>query len=169
MARKVFVSYKYNDPFVYKIGNLGTCRDYVDIIMDLLEDVHIYKGEEDGNDLSQFKDDTIRTYLKDKIRDSSVTIVLISQGMKSYEPEEDQWIPWEISYSLREKNFEGRTSAPNGLLGVIIPDQFGAYNHYFEYSNCSICNVRTHKTQNLFSILKNNMFNRKAPTTQSCT
>lgn len=172
MPRKIFVSYKHGDTNVAQLPSpfnvLGTCRDYVDVIIKLLGDVEIYKGEEADNDLSMFKDTTVRTHLKEKIRDSSVTIVLISKGMKAAESELDQWIPWEIKYSLRRKAYGEKRSNSNGMLAVIIPDEYGTYNHYFEYSGCGHCNVRTHKINELFEIIRNNMFNKKIPTVQEC-
>ncbi len=167
MSRKAFVSYKYSDPQVY--GGVGvTCRNYVDVIQNKLEDVHIYKGEEDGKDLSNFADSTIETKLKEKIRDSSVTIVLLSKGMVEVKSEKDQWIPWEMKYSLLKTTVDGNTSLPNGLLAVVIPDSVGSYEHYFQYSGCGFCNSVTHNRDWLFEIMKNNMFNRKQPKTDSC-
>lgn len=164
---KVFISYKYNDPFVY--GGTGiTCRDYVDAIQNQINEVHIYKGEEDGNDLSQFARSTIETRLKEKIRDSSVTIVLISKGMKAAQSERDQWIPWEVKYSLLKSTAEGRTSLANGLLAVVIPDESGSYGHYFTHAGCTYCTTVNHNTEWLFEIMKNNMFNRKQPKLNTC-
>ena len=165
MARKIFVSYKHGDssvrpPFDTDFYNgLTTTRDYVDCLMTLFAGEQIYKGE--GNeDLSEFKDETIRSRLKDKIWDSSVTIVLISPEMKDpHEIESDQWIPWEISYSLKAITRGERTSKTNAMLAVVLPSKLGGYNYYYEtHSNC---NCRTLKTYPLFEILKRNMFNRK--------
>lgn len=168
MARKVFVSYKHADSLVYPIGLRGTCRDYVDAIMAKLEDVEIYKGEDGDNDLSAFKDTTIRTHLKEKIRDSSVTAVLITKGMKESRRELDQWIPWEVKYSLRRKAYGERRSNSNGMLAVIIPDEAGRYDHYYQPTNCVHCNTVTHKTSQLFEIISKNMFNKKAPSIAIC-
>jgi hypothetical protein len=72
MGRKVFVSYKHGDNSVQG----GTARDYVDYLSENTLKNDVYKGEY-NEDLSAFKDDTIKNRLKDKIHDSSVTLVLV--------------------------------------------------------------------------------------------
>ena len=132
MGRKVFVSYKYKDTNVRQIPNITLyehrrtrVRDYVDILQGLLEKVgqNINKGERDGEDMSVLEDSTIQSVLGDKIYDSTITLVLISPNMKDpLLPEIEQWIPWEISYSLREQSREGRTSKTNGVMAIVLPD-----------------------------------------------
>lgn len=143
--RKVFVSYKYADCDVQHLSISGwertTARTYVDEIMEKSNkyDVLVYKGEKDGEDLSMLSDDTIWSSLKEKIYDSSVTIVLISPNMREpYAEEKDQWIPSEIQYSLRRVTRNGRTSQRNALLFVILPDYNGSYNYYKYMKHFSI-------------------------------
>jgi len=130
MGRKVFVSYKHSDANVENLRGFGdTARAYVDYLMEHRLSDEIYKGE--GNeDISQFKDDTIKTHLKNKIHDSSITLVLISPGMKEpHKMESEQWIPWEVSYSLKEITRSDKLSHTNGIIAIILPDQFGSYEH----------------------------------------
>lgn len=165
MANKIFVSYKHKDSKVKpilnsSIGVITTARHYVDVIEELLdEDDHLYKGEREGEDIGNLVDSTIGSKLGDKIFDSSVTIVLISKGMKEDRSEKEQWIPWEISYSLREQSRLGGRSKSNAILAVVLPDEYGDYS-YFMTANL-VCNSITYKTGELFQILRDNMFNLK--------
>lgn len=168
---KVFISYKYADSSVFQIperkdeNGLTTARHYVDIIQENFEDMkHINKGEKDGEDLSDFKVETIKSKLRDKIYDSRVTIVLISPRMRSFaETEDDQWIPWEIKYSLKEPTRGGRTSKRNAILGVVLPDRLGHYGYAYIRNNCYGCTCVSYPLTNSFSILKDLVLNRKAP------
>jgi hypothetical protein len=173
MGYKVFISYKYSDTNVQMLdGNYyTTARNYVDKIQTLMQATdHLNKGEDDGEDLSDFQDTTIQTHLKDKIYDSSITVVLISKSMMDpYKREEDQWIPWEVAYSLRDKTRDGRTSRTNGMLAIALPDENGSYSYFIEEHYCRFCDTTIYKTNVLFKILRENMFNHKNPSISQCT
>lgn len=183
MGRNVFVSYKYMDQQVQKlqdryyddvngvkqwINRATRCRDYVDDIMTTLTaDDHVYVGEKDGESLEDFARGTIGSKLADKLFRSSVTIVLISKGMKDpVKQEQHQWIPWEISYSLKEQTREDQKSRTNGVLAVVVPDEMGSYEYYITRNEP--CNCRTLNTPFLFQILAENMFNVKQPNCREC-
>jgi len=172
MRRKIFISYKYADELVadlgmkrYVIKNGGIIstprntrvRDYVDAVQVKIGKEHINLGEKDGESLANFSDGAIETSLKSKIRQSSITIVLVSKGMKTSGNERDQWVPWEISYSLRTVPTGGYTKQMNAILGVVLPDETGTYNWY--YTPNPICDCVTHHTSKLFKILSDNTFN----------
>lgn len=170
MGRKIFISYKYSDARVQQLNaNYNTkARHYVDRLQELLDDGdHINKGEQDGQSLADFSDEHIGSKLRDKIYDSSVTIVLISKGTKNpFENERNQWMPWEISYSLKEHSRDDRTSKTNAILAVALPDEYGSYEYYITQN--TICNSRTLHTDFLFDIMSKNMFNTKVPATRDC-
>lgn len=184
MGKNIFVSYKYKDTLVKDlnkkemrlvgIGQFASVtrqtrvRDYVDELYNILDrEDHINLGERDGESLADFSNSYIESSLKRKIFRSSITIVMISKGMKDiYTNETDQWIPWEISYSLRETVREDRVSRMNAILGIVLPDENNSYDWY--YIENSICNCTTHFTNKLFAILSSNMFNMKNPLERTC-
>ena len=135
MGKKIFVSYKYADNQVQSLPNVffedTTARHYVDEIQELLEeDDHINKGENDDEDMGSLANSTIGSKLGDKIFDSTVTIVVVSKGMKENKSEKEQWIPWEISYSLSVQSRQGQNSKTNAVLVVVLPDENGSYEYY---------------------------------------
>lgn len=170
--RKIFVSYKYADSQVAPLylatsaGETTQCRHYVTALEQLLYGKgHIYKGERDNEPLDGFKDETIESKLRNKIFDSSVTIILISRGMKNlFQSEDDQWIPWEISYSLKEMTKGDRTSGTNAMLAVVIPDAANSYAYMVNHYSC----VTMWNTGDLFQILHLNMFNRNQKNLTRC-
>lgn len=111
MARKTFISYKYSD-VVQGRGN-NNLRDK--IIARLGEDARFYKGENGYTEnLSGYSAEYIKQVLKDKLYDTSVTIVIISPNMRN-----SKWIEWELEYSLRNVTRGDRTSRPNGIIAVV--------------------------------------------------
>lgn len=177
MGRKIFVSYKYADDSVQNLNffSNSTVRDYVtEFENKLVYSDHIYKGESDGEDLSCLSEEQIWDKLRDRIYDSSVTIVFISPKMReSWNADKSQWIPWEVSFSLKEtsrkdKNGNKITSHSNAMLAVVLPDANGSYSYYYEEKHCCLSGCTTNHTEQLFQILKDNMFNYINGDIRSC-
>lgn len=134
MGRKIFVSYKYADANVKSLPGYSyldgpmTARRYVDELERILGKSNVCKCEHEGEDLSGLSDGTIEKKLSDRIYDSTVTVVLVSPGMRDRtKPDRDQWIPWEVAMSIRLLTRGGRTSQRNSVIAVILPDRLGSY------------------------------------------
>jgi hypothetical protein len=179
MANKIFVSYKFKDSNVLPLKNglaevydPTTVRSYVDLLENYFDatEFAIYKGESDDEDLSDLSDDQIWEKLKDRIYDSTITIVMISPNMReSNHRDKSQWIPWEISYSLKEIQRNDRISRSNALLAVVLPDSKGSYEYFIVDNNCyQNCRCQTLKIDTLFDILSKNMFNQIEKQHKNC-
>lgn len=180
MGHKIFVSYKYADSNVKQINTFSrehdTVRTYVNQLEKYISETseHIYKGEGDNEDLSDLTEDTIWEKLKERIYDSSLTIIMISPGMRDpYLSDKEQWIPWEISYSLKEvsrktKSGEYKSSFSNAMLAIVLPDRFGSYSYYTYTNTCCSTKCRHLNTNFLFDIMRLNMFNINNPNAEIC-
>lgn len=69
--------------------------------------------------------------IKDRINDNTATVVFISPGMKELGKKEKlQWIPQEISYSIKEMPRNDRISHSNSLLFATLPDKNDQYVYF---------------------------------------
>lgn len=175
---KIFISYKYKDTNVRKITSSSTpdtARDYVNYLSNLLSKKydHIYKGEDDDQPLNHLSEEALWETLKDRLFDTTMTIVLISPNMKENIPDMEQWIPWEISYSLKEEtraNSSGLqvTSHINAMLAVVLPDVMDSYSYFINNHNCCSAKCSTYNFDIIFDILRENMFNIKDDNGKPC-
>ena len=130
MARKVFVSFRFSDGAEYK--------DELCALFDNSTEVINCSEDEDRSNMS---DSTIQKYLYDKLKDTSVTIVLLTpdalQHRKDCWGNYNDWMYDEIRYSLedREKN---RT---NGLIAVYTPEAERMFITTTIHT-CSVCNTK---------------------------
>lgn len=148
MGRKTFISYKYKD------FNCNTLYFRDELIKKLDNFGNIYNGEDGlSDDLTGLKADTIKEKLKDMIHGCTVMIVLISPNMIN-----SKWIPWEISYGLKDVTREELRSRRNGLIGVILPDKTGSIT-YFRTTNS--CNQLIYSDNIAPKIMSTNRYNRK--------
>ena len=189
---KVFISYKYGDDQVsqnldrkywaeetdeitgiIKKETKATGRAYVNFLEEQIGKENILKSEKQNESLKGKSEEQIWEILKPKVHDSTVTLIIITQGMKDLnEVESEQWIPNEIRYSLWEVDRGEKTSTTNALLGVIIPNRDNNYDYIYEKSNCQCCGhikmLNKQNNQYLFNILKGNIFNRKNDSGSHC-
>ena len=106
MARRVFVSFRFSDGFKYKEDLCSLFKENDDVI-DCSE----------NKDRSSLSDDSIKKYLYAKLRNSSVTIVILTPDALEYEKDIwsgkiDDWMYDELRYSLEDRE-NNRT---NGVL-----------------------------------------------------
>lgn len=70
---------------------------------------------------------------------------------------------WEISYSIRETVRNDRKSHRNGILAVVLLDQNGSYDYAWTSNDCCTSSCINYHNNWMFTIIKENMFNRKIP------
>lgn len=150
MKRKVFISFRFND------GNL--IREEIinklvsnDIIIDKSEDI----------DRSDMSDDTIQYYLYEKLRDTSITIVLLTPLAVNYSRDfknnVDDWLYDELRYSLLDR--KGNTN--NGVIAIYTDE---AKKYLFNVTNhkCNNCDGYTIKSfKNFDNLVRPNIMNVK--------
>jgi len=111
MARKVFISFRYSDGHLYKDELVKKFNNDDDIIN--------YSEETDRSNMSE---ETIKKYLYSRLRNTSVTIVLLTPAainhQKDYFGDVNDWIYDEIRYSLEDRE----NNRCNGLIAIYTPE-----------------------------------------------
>ena len=111
MAKNVFISFRYSDGNRYK--------EYLSSLFDKHSDTIDYS---ENVNRSQMSDATIKQYLYEKLRRSSVTIILLTplavNHNRNWMGYYDDWMYDEIRYSLEDR--EGNRT--NGLVAVYTPE-----------------------------------------------
>lgn len=151
MATKVFISFRFSDG-----------KNIKDELVDLFDESTEIINRSEDTDRSQMSEETIRDYLYEKLKDTSVTIVLLTPKAVDYKKnfcwEYDDWLYDELRYSLEDRE-NNRT---NGVVAVYTDDArdklFTENKHY-----CSYCqqNQSCRILKDFDNLARKNMLNIK--------
>lgn len=151
MATKVFISFRFSDGKMIK-----------DELVDLFDESTEVINRSEDVDRSQMREDTIQEYLYERLKDTSVTIVLLTPEAVSYRKNcignYDDWLYDELRYSLEDR----RNNRTNGVVAVYTDDAKDKLISESTHS-CSQCQ----KTQscrslkNFDNLIRKNMVNIK--------
>nr|BAM94938.1 TIR-like protein [Streptococcus suis] len=151
MATKVFISFRFSDG-----------KEIKDELVDLFnESTEVINWSED-TDRSQMSDDTIQEYLYERLKDTSVTIVLLTPKAVDYSKnlwgEYDDWLYDELRYSLEDR-MNNRT---NGVVAVYTNDAKDKLISESTHS-CSQCQETQscRSLKNFDNLVRKNMVNIK--------
>lgn len=151
MATKVFISFRFSDG-----------KEIKDELVDLFDESTEVINRSEDVDRNQMSEDTIQEYLYEKLKDTSVTVVLLTPKAVDYNKnfwgEYDDWLYDELRYSLEDRT-DNRT---NGVVAVYTND---AKDMLLENSShyCSQCQqIKSCKTLKPFeNLARKNMLNIK--------
>ena len=151
MAIKVFISFRFSDGKYIK-----------DELVDLFDESTEIINRSEDVDRSKMSEDTIQEYLYEKLKDTSVTIVLLTPDAVSYRKNwvgnYDDWLYDELRYSLEDR----KNNRTNGVVAVYTDDAkdmiLESSSHY-----CSHCQqTKSCRTLKYFdNLARKNMLNIK--------
>ena len=151
MATKVFISFRFSDG-----------KEIKDELVDLFDESTEVINRSEDVDRSQMSEDTIQEYLYEKLKDTSVTIVLLTPEAVSYRKNwignYDDWLYDELRYSLEDR----KNNRTNGVVAVYTEDAkdmiLESSSHY-----CSHCQeTKSCRTLKFFdNLARKNMLNIK--------
>ena len=151
MATKIFISFRFSDG-----------KEIKDELVDLFDESTEVINRSEDVDRSQMSEDTIQEYLYEKLKDTSVTIVLLTPEAVSYRKNwignYDDWLYDELRYSLEDR----KNNRTNGVVAVYTDDAkdmiLESSSHY-----CSHCQeTKSCRTLKFFdNLARKNMLNIK--------
>lgn len=149
--RKVFVSFRFCDGIQVK-----------DKLIEFLEEQDLIIDKSEDEDRQQMSDETIQSYLFEKLKDSSITIVLLTPEAIRYRRgiynSIDDWMYDELRYSL----YNRADNPINGVIALYTP-QAGNMIISKSTHKCDKCNT-TKNVQTILdfdNLVKDNMMNVK--------
>lgn len=159
MASNIFVSFRFNDGHGYK-KELEKVFENSGRVVDFSEDT----------DRSNMSEETIKKYLYAKLRETSVTIVILTpQAIQyktkqewngwQYETKIDDWLYDELRYSLEDRE-DNRT---NGVVAIYTPEARDLIMSHSTHS-CDKCNYQATNITTIHdfnNLVRKNMFNIK--------
>lgn len=141
MARNVFISFRFSDGSEYKEKLVRFFKSSEDVI-----------NYSEDTDRSHMNAETIRRHLYNKLKNTSVTIALLTPNAinykKNYFGNIDDWIYDEVRYSLENRE----NNLCNGLIAVYTPE---AKKYLIENEGETIT------IKNFEHLTRKNMFNIK--------
>lgn len=151
MATKVFISFRFNDG-----------KEIKDELVDLFDDSTEVINSSEDRDRSNMSEGTIQNYLYEKLKGTSVTIVLLTPEAVSYRKSflgvYDDWLYDELRYSLEDR----KSNRTNGIVAIYTEDVKDMILEDSEHycSNCQqTSSCRTIK--NFDNLVRKNMLNIK--------
>ena len=151
MATKVFISFRFSDG-----------KEIKDELVDLFDESTEVINRSEDVDRSQMSEDTIQEYLYEKLKDTSITIVLLTPEAVSYRKNwignYDDWLYDELRYSLEDR----KNNRTNGVIAVYTDDAkdmiLESSSHY-----CAHCQeTKSCRTLKFFdNLARKNMLNIK--------
>jgi hypothetical protein len=159
MATNVFISFRFSDGYDYK--------EHLDKVFEGTDYVRNFSENEDRSHMSE---DTIKKYLYGKLRETSVTIAILTPQAVEYktkqewngsqfETKPDDWLFDELKYSLEDRE-NNRT---NGVVAIYTPEARDLIMTSSTHS-CHKCNYQQTGTTTIHdfnNLIRKNMFNIK--------
>jgi hypothetical protein len=143
MKNNIYISYINNESINFKIKMMDRFKG------------RKYKHSDETytlqTDVSQDSDELLK--LAKNVSRTDVTVVFITRSIL-----ESSWIPFEVEYSLDVYGKAHENSAPNGVIGVVIPDKGNDYSYIMKKGAKGIW--QTDKSK-LPSIISANMHNER--------
>lgn len=151
MATKVFISFRFSDG-----------KELKEELIDLFDSSTEVINRSEDVDRSNMSEDTIQKYLYNKLKDTSVTIVILTPEAINYKKDlwgnYDDWLYDEVRYSLEDR-ISNRT---NGIIALYTDDSESSLIKKSTHT-CNKCNETSNcrTLQEFDNLVRKNMLNVK--------
>lgn len=152
MATNVFVSFRFKDG-----------KDLKEELVKLFDSSTEVINRSEDVDRTDMTEETIRKYLYNKLKDTSVTVVILTPEAINYRTnwlsEYDDWLYDELRYSLEDRS-ENRT---NGVVALYTDESKDSLIEASTHT-CDVCNEEKSSTtiNDFENLVRRNMMNVKS-------